>query len=98
VLFEKIKSGNYDADDPIWENISIEAKDVVAKLLTVRFAVRLLVACYSINSRVAVEQYAGELSMSLLSNSALCAWHRPVHMLIATVFCTTTRCCLYITF
>jgi calcium/calmodulin-dependent protein kinase I len=36
VLFEKIKSGNYDADDPIWENISIEAKDVVAKLLTVR--------------------------------------------------------------
>lgn len=36
VLFEKIKSGNYDADDPIWENISAEAKDVVAKLLTVR--------------------------------------------------------------
>lgn len=36
VLFEKIKSGNYDADDPIWENISDEAKDVVAKLLTVR--------------------------------------------------------------
>ena len=35
VLFEKIKSGNYDADDPIWENISNEAKDVVAKLLTV---------------------------------------------------------------
>lgn len=35
VLFEKIKSGNYDADDPIWENISAEAKDVVAKLLTV---------------------------------------------------------------
>lgn len=36
VLFEKIKSGNYDADDPIWENISDEAKNVVAKLLTVR--------------------------------------------------------------
>lgn len=35
VLFEKIKSGDYDADDPIWENISNEAKDVVAKLLTV---------------------------------------------------------------
>ncbi|PNH00490.1 Calcium/calmodulin-dependent protein kinase type 1D, partial [Tetrabaena socialis] len=35
VLFEKIKKGNYDADDPIWENISPEAKDVVAKLLTV---------------------------------------------------------------
>jgi len=36
VLFEKIKSGNYDADDPIWENISAQAKDIVAKLLTVR--------------------------------------------------------------
>jgi hypothetical protein len=35
VLFEKIKSGNYDADDPIWENISAQAKDIVAKLLTV---------------------------------------------------------------
>jgi len=34
VLFEKIKSGNYDADDPIWENISAQAKDIVAKLLT----------------------------------------------------------------
>lgn len=36
MLFEKIKSGNYDADDPIWENISDDAKNVVAKLLTVR--------------------------------------------------------------
>eukprot|EP00877_Chromochloris_zofingiensis_P004633 jgi/Chrzof1/14170/Cz08g28020.t1 len=35
VLFEKIKSGNYDADDPIWDNVSPEAKDIVAKLLTV---------------------------------------------------------------
>ena len=26
VLFEKIKKGNYDADDPIWENISADAK------------------------------------------------------------------------
>ncbi|GIL62570.1 hypothetical protein Vafri_16770 [Volvox africanus] len=41
VLFEKIKKGNYDADDPIWENISPEAKDVVAKLLTVDSAKRL---------------------------------------------------------
>uniref|UniRef100_A0A383VKX5 Protein kinase domain-containing protein n=1 Tax=Tetradesmus obliquus TaxID=3088 RepID=A0A383VKX5_TETOB len=41
VLFEKIKSGNYDADDPIWENISAEAKDVVAKLLTVDAEARL---------------------------------------------------------
>lgn len=46
VLFEKIKSGNYDADDPIWENISDEAKDVVAKLLTVRTThIRILGAC-----------------------------------------------------
>ncbi len=41
VLFEKIKKGNYDADDPIWESISPEAKDVVAKLLTVDSAQRL---------------------------------------------------------
>lgn len=41
VLFEKIKKGNYDADDPIWENISPEAKDIVAKLLTVDSAKRL---------------------------------------------------------
>jgi hypothetical protein len=26
VLFEKIKKGNYDADDPIWDNISADAK------------------------------------------------------------------------
>ena len=41
VLFEKIKKGNYDADDPIWENISADAKDIVAKLLTVDTAKRL---------------------------------------------------------
>jgi len=41
VLFEKIKKGTYDADDPIWENISADAKDVVAKLLTVDSASRL---------------------------------------------------------
>lgn len=41
VLFEKIKSGNYDADDPIWDNISPEAKDIVAKLLTVDSGKRL---------------------------------------------------------
>jgi serine/threonine protein kinase len=41
VLFEKIKKGNYDADDPIWENISADAKDIVAKLLTVDTKKRL---------------------------------------------------------
>lgn len=41
VLFEKIKKGNYDADDPIWENISAEAKALVAQLLTVDTAKRL---------------------------------------------------------
>mmetsp|Transcript_9299 Transcript_9299/g.19867 ORF Transcript_9299/g.19867 Transcript_9299/m.19867 type:complete len:358 (+) Transcript_9299:60-1133(+) len=41
VLFEKIKKGNYDADDPIWENISADAKDIVAKLLTVDSGKRL---------------------------------------------------------
>ena len=29
VLFEKIKSGNYDADDPIWDHVSNSAKDLV---------------------------------------------------------------------
>lgn len=41
VLFEKIKSGNYDADDPIWDRVSNEAKDIVAKLLTVDASKRL---------------------------------------------------------
>jgi calcium/calmodulin-dependent protein kinase I len=41
VLFEKIKKGNYDADDPVWENISAEAKGLVAQLLTVDTAKRL---------------------------------------------------------
>ncbi len=29
VLFRKIKSGRYDADDPIWDSISVSAKDLV---------------------------------------------------------------------
>jgi serine/threonine protein kinase len=41
VLFEKIKSGNYDADDPIWDNVSDGAKDLVEKLLTVDAEKRL---------------------------------------------------------
>lgn len=41
VLFEKIKKGNYDADDPIWDNISVEAKTLVAQLLTVDTGVLL---------------------------------------------------------
>lgn len=44
MLFEKIKKGNYDADDPIWESISAEAKDIVAKLLTVDSEKRLTAA------------------------------------------------------
>ncbi|KAI8464277.1 MAG: kinase-like domain-containing protein [Monoraphidium minutum] len=41
VLFEKIKSGNYDDDDPIWETVSPEGKDIVGQLLTVDAANRL---------------------------------------------------------
>ena len=41
VLFEKIKKGNYDAEDPIWDGISTDAKDIVAKLLTVDASKRL---------------------------------------------------------
>ena len=29
VLFEKIKKGEYDADDPIWDQVSLPAKDLV---------------------------------------------------------------------
>ncbi len=35
VLFEKIKSGHYDFPSPIWDNISVEAKTVIANLLVV---------------------------------------------------------------
>lgn len=41
MLFQKIKSGKYDDDDPIWDNISNEAKDLVAKLLTIDAKKRL---------------------------------------------------------
>ena len=41
ILFEKIKKGNYDAEDPIWDGISADAKDIVAKLLTVDAGKRL---------------------------------------------------------
>lgn len=29
ILFEKIKLGEYDADDPIWDHVSDSAKDLV---------------------------------------------------------------------
>lgn len=32
VLFEKIKKGEYDADDPIWDSVSVPAKDLVVSL------------------------------------------------------------------
>eukprot|EP01026_Neomeris_dumetosa_P050353 TRINITY_DN4412_c0_g1_i1.p1 TRINITY_DN4412_c0_g1~~TRINITY_DN4412_c0_g1_i1.p1 ORF type:complete len:392 (-),score=46.63 TRINITY_DN4412_c0_g1_i1:2722-3744(-) len=35
VLFDKIRQGNYDADDPIWDVVSEGAKDLVSKLLDV---------------------------------------------------------------
>jgi serine/threonine protein kinase len=41
VLFEKIKKGNYDAEDPVWEGISEGAKELVAQLLTVDTSKRL---------------------------------------------------------
>ncbi|KAK9820338.1 hypothetical protein WJX72_009178 [[Myrmecia] bisecta] len=44
VLFEKIKSGEYDADDPIWDNVSDSAKDLVARLLVVDASQRLSAA------------------------------------------------------
>jgi hypothetical protein len=32
VLFRKIKSGKYDADDPVWDGISGSAKDLVVSV------------------------------------------------------------------
>ena len=36
VLFEKIKKGEYDADDPIWDQVSLPAKDLVVGLTPLR--------------------------------------------------------------
>ncbi|KAK9840122.1 hypothetical protein WJX74_003832 [Apatococcus lobatus] len=41
ILFEKIKSGEYDADDPVWDHVSDDAKDLVARLLVVDASQRL---------------------------------------------------------
>eukprot|EP01025_Chloroclados_australasicus_P029221 TRINITY_DN2912_c0_g1_i1.p1 TRINITY_DN2912_c0_g1~~TRINITY_DN2912_c0_g1_i1.p1 ORF type:complete len:342 (-),score=50.35 TRINITY_DN2912_c0_g1_i1:396-1421(-) len=35
VLFQKIKAGDYDADDPVWDKVSDTAKDLVSKLLDI---------------------------------------------------------------
>ena len=32
MLFEKIKKGVYDADDPIWDQVSLPAKDLVVSV------------------------------------------------------------------
>lgn len=40
-LFAKIKTGKYDDDDPIWDNVSEGAKDLVARMLTVDAEARL---------------------------------------------------------
>mmetsp|Transcript_38638 Transcript_38638/g.109276 ORF Transcript_38638/g.109276 Transcript_38638/m.109276 type:complete len:369 (-) Transcript_38638:409-1515(-) len=41
ILFEKIKQGVYDTDDPVWDDVSDLGKDLVAKLLTVDASCRL---------------------------------------------------------
>jgi calcium/calmodulin-dependent protein kinase I len=40
-LFERIKGGKYDMSDPIWNNISTDAKDLIKKLLVVDPAQRI---------------------------------------------------------
>lgn len=40
-LFEKIKKGMYDIDDPVWDEVSDSAKDLVGRLLTVDAGKRL---------------------------------------------------------
>ena len=38
VLFEKIRSGEYDADDPIWDNISEEVRARRQRCVSKHFA------------------------------------------------------------
>lgn len=40
-LFRKIREGKYDMNDPVWKDVSSEAKDLIAKLLTVDASKRL---------------------------------------------------------
>jgi len=40
-LFERIKNGDYNMKDPVWENVSSHAKDLVKKLLVVDPASRI---------------------------------------------------------
>ena len=42
-LFRKIREGKYDMNDPVWKEVSAEAKDLISKLLTVDAAQRLTV-------------------------------------------------------
>ncbi len=39
VLFRKIKSGKYDADDPVWDGVSAAAKDLIVSPLVTRGSV-----------------------------------------------------------
>eukprot|EP00898_Chlorokybus_atmophyticus_P006787 jgi/Chlat1/7109/Chrsp57S06734 len=41
VLFQKIRRGDYSMSDPVWDKISLDAKEVVAALLTVDPELRL---------------------------------------------------------
>lgn len=42
-LFRKIRAGKYNMDDPVWDIVSDDAKDLIAKLLTVSPEERLTV-------------------------------------------------------
>lgn len=42
-LFRKIRKGEYDMDDPVWNDVSESAKDMISKLLVVDPAKRLTI-------------------------------------------------------
>ena len=53
VLFEKIKKGEYDADDPIWDQVSLPAKDlVVCPLSNHSRPFKVLITCWRIPLRI----------------------------------------------
>lgn len=41
LLFDQIMNGQYDFPDPYWTNVSADAKDLVAKFLTVNPSTRI---------------------------------------------------------
>ena len=94
ILFEKIKSGEYDADDPVWDHVSDDAKDLVARLLVVDASRRLTAGqalkhpWLQVSALVSTVQRSWSLqlgaqpmhSLSYLAHLSSCARYRARHV------------------